>query len=248
MADDQDPPPGSTDDSSGKVTRLPRRRPPPGPRVDATPADVRAEKATMLLGPECPYVPLGRDETHYYVIDRNQMVRAMAPRDLSRNMMVSICGEPWLEERYPRSRKGGQVYGIAAEKAAAELMNACSVMGHWNPDDHMRGLGAWIGADGDLVLHRGDHLFVRGQVQPLGRRGDYVYVPRRALPALPDPDKPRSLVNGAAATLAARLDTFRWARGTYDADLALGWACCAMLSAALKFQPHNWIVGEFGSG
>lgn len=243
MADD----PESTPESS-KVTRLPRRRPPPGPRVDVQPADVREQRAQMLLGDECPYTPLGLDEGHYYVIDRNLDVRCLTPRDLSRNMLVSICGEPWLEARHPRSRKGDKVYGIAAEKAAAELMNACSVMGRWNPDDHVRGLGAWIGADGDLVLHRGDHLFVRGQVQPLGRRGDHVYVPRRALPALPDPSKPRSLVASAAATLAGRLDSWRWARGTYDADLALGWICCAMLGAALRFRPHKWIVGEFQSG
>jgi hypothetical protein len=251
MPDDQDKQPES---ESGKVTRLDRKRTSrPAPPVDTKPIDIREERARQMLGPDCPYVPLGYDETSYYVISRNQIVRQLKERDLSRNMMVSIAGEPWLEQRYPRTRKKKrgadlEVYGIAAEKAAAELMAACSVMGYWSPDDHIRGLGAWIGADGDLVLHRGDHLFLRGRVAHLGRHSEFVYVPRRPLPALPDGPRMAPLIASAASELATRLDTFRWSRGTYDADLALGWICCAIIGAALAFRPHLWITGEFGTG
>jgi hypothetical protein len=248
-----EPDPPAADPESGKVTRLERKRSArPAPPIDTKPPDMREDKARLMLGPECPYVPLGYDETSYYVISRNQIVRQLRERDLSRNMMVSLAGEPWLEARYPRTRKSKkgdkEVYGVAAEKAAAELMAACSVMGYWSPDDHIRGLGAWIGADGDLVLHRGDHLWVRGRVAPLGRHSEFVYVPRRPLPGLPNGPRMAPLIDAAAAELATRLDTFRWSRGTYDADLALGWICCAIIGAAIDFRPHLWITGEFGTG
>jgi hypothetical protein len=250
MADETDPTPAP---DPGKVTRLDRKRAArPTVPIDTTPVDIREEKARMMLGPDCPYVPLGYDETSYYVISRNLIVRQLKERDLSRNMMVSLASESWLEARYPRKRrsKSGdiEVYGIAAEKAAAELMAACSIMGYWSPDDHIRGRGAWIGADGDLVLHRGDHLFVRGRSVALGRHSDFVYVPRRPLPALPTGPRMGPLIDTAAAQLTTRLDEFRWARGTYDVDLALGWICCAILGAALAFRPHMWITGEFGTG
>ena len=250
MADDNDPPEGADD---RKVTRLERRRMPPPPRVETQPADVRMQKARIMLGSECPYVPLGYDESHWWVIDRNMMVRGLIPRDLARNMLVAIAGEPWLEQRYPRTRKSKtgdqEVYGVSTEKAAAALIDACSVMGYWTPEDHLRGLGAWPGADGDLVMHRGDHLFIRGHVTSLGRHGDYVYIPRRPLPRLPVQDASRQLVASAAAELLTRIDTFRWSRGTFDSGICLGWICCAILSGALDtFRPHLWLTGELGSG
>jgi hypothetical protein len=253
----------STDDDGPddpKVTRLDRRRRPPPPGVSPQPPDLREQRAKMLLGPECPYLPLGHDEGTYWVLDRDLVVRGLKPRDLSRNMMVSLAGEKWLEARYPRTRKRkkGQdieVYGLAAEKAAAELMEACSVMGHWQPDDAVRGLGAWPGADGDLVLHRGDHLVIRGvnssgvRVAQLGLHSNFVYVPRRPLPSLPTGTRAQVLVDNAAREILQKLDTFRWGRGVYDSSLCLGWICCAILGAALKeFRPHGWIGAEFGAG
>jgi len=248
--DDDDQTPEGADDR--KVTRLERRRMPP-PRVEAQPADVRAQKAKMMLGPSCPYVPLGYDESYWWVIDRNMMVRGLTPRDLQRNMLVAIAGEAWLEERYPRTRKSKsgdqEVYGIATDKAAASMIDACSIMGYWTPEDHLRGLGAWPGADGDLVMHRGDHLFIRGHMASLGRYGDYVYIPRRPLPKLPIQDTSRQFVASAASELLTRIDTFRWSRGTYDSGICLGWICCAILSGGLDtFRPHLWLTGELGSG
>src|SRR5690348_4999282 len=98
------------ENGDGNVTPLdPKRRRRPVP-PNATPVDVRAQRAAMMLGPECPYVPLGYDQEVYYVIDRNRLVRGMRPRDMARNMLVAVCGERWLEQRYPRKRKGEAVF------------------------------------------------------------------------------------------------------------------------------------------
>jgi hypothetical protein len=251
MSDDPSAPP---DPESGKVTRLERHRGVrPAPHVDTTPADMREEKLRMLLGEGCPYTPLGYDETSFYVIAETMIVRQLKERDLSRNMLLSLAGEVWLLKRYPRTRKrkdreDREVYGIEVEKAVAELIAACKIMGYWSPDDHVRGRGAWIGADGDLVLHRGDHLFIRGRCVRLGRHGDYVYVPRGSMPRVDLGPRMAPLIDAAAAQLSARLDELRWARGTYDVDLVVGWICCGMLSAALVFRPHLWVTGEYGTG
>src|SRR5215467_1433076 len=115
MADDPPPDPPN-------VTRLPRTRPPRPPPIEAQPVDTRAERARQMLGPDCPYEPLGYDDAYYYVLDVTLRVRRLGERDLARNMLVSISTLPWLEARYPRKRKkkGGQdlePYGIAAENA-----------------------------------------------------------------------------------------------------------------------------------
>jgi hypothetical protein len=217
--------------------------------------DAREQKAAMMLGPNAPYVPLGCDGEFYYVIDSSRRVRSARPRDLSRNLLVSICGEKWLEERFPRTRKGKRgearpVSGIAAEKAAAEMMETCDILGFWSPADHVRGLGAWAGADGDLILHRGSHLIVNGQVRALGRLpgSEHVYVPRTALPDLPRRERNKRAIDSAAEELRQRLDTFRWRRNTYDADLCLGWICAAHYSGALPWRTHLWVTGDFESG
>jgi len=250
---DEPVPPGEAPES-GKVTRLDRRRGARAtPVVDAVPADTRAEKVRMMLGEDCPYVPLGYDETSYYVINEVRIVRQLRERDLNLNMMVSLAGAAWCLKRYPKTRKAKdrkdrEAYGIEVSTATAELVAACKVMGFWTPDDHVRGSGAWIGADGDLVLHRGDHLFVRGRTVTLGRHGDFVYVPRRPMPRVDFGPRMAPLVDAAAAQLTARLDELRWARGTYDVDLAFGWICCGILGGALVFRPHLWITGDFGTG
>lgn len=237
-----------TEGDGGNVTPLDpkRRRPKPTP-PPAEKIDTRAQKAAMILGPDCPYVPLGLDGDSHYVIDHNRQVRNLRPRDMSRTGLVTIAGSRWLEQRYPRTRKGKPVNGFANEKAADELHEACSVMGFWTPDDHQRGLGAWVGDDGELVLHRGGNLWTRGKYVPLGRYGDFVYVPRPVLPEIPKPVG--DTIKLAPSLIISKLDSFHWSRGAYDANLAFGWICCAMLGAALEaWRPHLWIGADAGSG
>jgi hypothetical protein len=182
------------------------------------------------------------------VIDGQHHLRANRPRDLGRAMMVSLTGDTlWLAERYPRTRAGKPVDGFASEKAIDDLIRACHVMGFWSMDQQIRGRGAWRGEDGDLILHRGDHLMIRGRAAPVGRHGEFVYPMRPPLLALagePQPEGP----HGAAAELLARLDTFMWSRGTLDSWLMLGWICAAMVGGALDFRPHGFVTGEFQAG
>ena len=215
---------------------------------EAKPLAVRLSKARIILPKNCPYEPVGHNGDWYYVIDAQHNLRAVKPDGIRRNMMASICdGSAWLQENYPRSRKGGGVNGIAIDNASDHLVRACHLMGTWTPDDSVRGRGAWRGEDGDLILHRGNHLVVGGKHMPTGRYDEFVYVQRPALPAI-STERQLEGPNCAGAELLARLDTFAWTRSYLDSTLMLGWCCAAMVGGALDFRPHCWVTGEFQAG
>ena len=212
------------------------------------PLAVRLKKARIILPRNCPYEPVGHNGDWYYVIDAQHNLRVVKPDGIRRNMLSSICdGAEWLAEHYPRMRKGGGVNGIAIDHASDHLVRACHLMGNWIPEDSVRGRGAWRGEDGDLILHRGNHLVVGGKHLATGRYDEFVYVQRPALPAMAA-EIQREGPHCAGAELLARLDTFAWQRGVLDSLLMLGWCCAAMLGGALDFRPHCWVTGEFQAG
>jgi hypothetical protein len=51
-----------------------------------------------------------------------------------------------------------------------------------------------------------------------------------------------------AEELLARLERFGFERGSFDALMLLGLICVGILSGALKFRPHGFIVGEMDVG
>ena len=240
--------PNTEKPASEKVTSLAERRSRARAKALESPVSVRLAKARDALPPKCPYEPIGFDGEFYYVIDSQHHLRHNRPRDLVRAMIVSLAGDRgWLAEHYPRTRNGKPVDGFAAERAVDDLMNACHVMGFWSADQQIRGRGAWRGEDGDLILHRGDHLMIRARHAPVGRHGEFVYPMRPPLMAMA-PDSQPAGPNCAAAELLARLDTFMWTRGVLDSWLMLGWICAAMVGGALDFRPHGFVMGEFQAG
>ena len=251
MADEPKPPP---DEKPGEnIERLAdhrRRRPSRIVNVtnDQPAVAARLARVTAIIG-EAPYEPVGFDGKHYWVLDSERHLRDGAPRDFGGPLLDSLCGKnPYLRNRYPRLRNGKPVEGFVADRARYELMCACHEMGHWEPTN-IRSVGAWLGADGDLILHRGDHLFINGQVRPLGRVGEHVYVPGPPLPPLPALKKITSArQRPAAAELLDRLETFGLARGSFDALMLLALICVGIMGGALKFRPHGFIVGEMDSG
>jgi hypothetical protein len=178
------------------------------------------------------------------VLDSERFLRHQPEYRIGGAFLDSICGAShYLRERYPRMRMGKPVEGFVADRARCEFMNACHIMGYWEPTN-IRSVGAWLGTDGDLILHRGDHLFINGQMRPLGRVGEYVYIPGAPLPPLP---KVREDMR-QAEELLDRLERFGFARGSFDALMLLGVICVGILSGALKFRPHCFIVGEMDVG
>lgn len=257
MADETD---GTAPPEPSKVTRLPVQR----MRAQLRPLhqsseglEARLSKARQILNPDaslppCPYTPLGYDGTSCWVIQASGHVKGLASRDMQRNGMVMICSDAqWLERRYPRMRDGRPVNGFQNDQAVNDLIQVCNLMGFWTADDHVRAAGVWPGEEpGETILHRGDILFIRGKPAALGRYADHVYIPDKALPPIP-----LAIYNGelkateqAGSELLARLDTFSFARGSFDSYILFGAICCAMIGGALKFRPHAWMLGELGTG
>jgi len=238
------------EEPGGSVERLAdhRRRRRPSRVRDVTdsgpPVAARLARAQMLIGPEAPYEPVGFDGKNYWVIGCTKNLHSALPKEIGGSWLDSICGNcDYLRTRYPRMREGKPVNGFVPDNARRDLMNACHELGYWEPTN-IRSVGAWLGADGDLILHRGDHLYIRGQVRELGRVGEFVYVPGPPLPMIP------KLTQGMrpAQALLDRLETFTFSRGSFDAMLMLGIICVGLVCGALKFRPHCFVVGEIGAG
>jgi hypothetical protein len=247
MSDNPPPPDDKPPENVEKLSDHRRRRRPS--RIvnvtDDQPAlAARLAKVHAIIG-DAPYEPVGFDGVHYWVLDSERHLRHAAPRDIGGRWLDSICGaSPYLRIRYPRMRQGKPVEGFVADRAARELMIACNAMGHWEPKN-IRSIGAWPGADGDLILHRGDHLFINGQVRALGRVGEHVYIPGPPLPMLPKLTRHNV---GAGETILSRLEFFGLARGSFDAHILFAFVCCGIVCGALKFRPHLFVVGEMDTG
>jgi hypothetical protein len=198
-----------------------------------------------------PFEPVGVDGDTYYVIDANCRLRAMKPRDMSRNGISSLCGaqQAWLLQHFPRARLRGKgpPDSFRPEAVADALMAACSEMGVWSPLGRVRGRGWWLDQDGELVVHLGDKLLIRGRLVSCGRQGEYVYDVRPRLPR-PAMDRQPGGPGGPGQRFLDLLASFRMRRGDLDRRLLLGMLVCMVMSGALDFCPHLFLTGDRGTG
>jgi hypothetical protein len=76
-------------------------------------------------------------------------------------------------------------------------------------------------AEGELILHCGEFLWIDGKMQPAGEHGDYFYVrrPRTIAPW----SQPVELEDNPAVKLFEILRTWNFVRGDVDVMLVLGW-------------------------
>lgn len=207
-------------------------------------------KKPRFLPDGCPVTPLGTRQGAFFYLNSLGELRTLTARDHSKLNLLALFSprEAFLEEWHPRLNKDGDRTGdFAAEKVAKELMHACAQVGVWSPDTKVRGRGAWLGRDGDLVLHLGDALYVRGRYEPCGMRDEIVYPVLRARPHPADEPEPGG-ADSAAMELRTLLASWTWARPKLDPLLLLGWIGAAMVGGALAWRPAAWITGDKGTG
>lgn len=205
------------------------------------------------LPPGIPWQALGLDADHLFVIDGDGLFRAL-PRDRAGHMlMLSVCGsknEDWAFYHYARWRKAPEGGGLERvprslqpEHIGQDIQLQCSQRGVFDPIDGLRMQGAWRGAEGDLILHCGDRLWIGGaRVEPSVRE-------RISYPAcrpLPHPhDRPVSAAVGDEILAALS----RWQFGRQiDALLVLGHIATGMLAGALRHRPNLLLLGEHAVG
>lgn len=214
----------------------------------ATEADAAA---ASVLPDDCPVRPLGKEGEGCWYMDALGQLRFLKARDHSRNNLAHLFA-PFVEylthvPAWCRYDKEGELKGFRPEVVADQLMKEAGRLGVWNPYAKVRGVGAWSGEDGDLVLHLGRRLWINGRTERPGMRGDFVYPVAPERPG-PHPDPQPGGEHGPARELLAMLRTWRFERPELDPLLLLGWVCASMLGGALDWRPACWLTGDRGTG
>lgn len=207
-------------------------------------------KKPRFLPDDCPVVPLGTKRRTFYYLNALGELDELTARDHSKLNLIALFSPKadFLVKWHPRLNKDGEATGdFAAEKAAKDLIHANSHVGVWSPDQKVHGRGAWLGRDGDLILHLGNALMVRGRLEPCGLRDEIVYPVMRARP-YPAEDPEPGGSDGVAAELRSMLATWSWRRPKLDPLLLLGWIAAAMVGGALGWRPAVWLTGDKGTG
>ena len=204
----------------------------------------------------CPVTPLGLAGSDRFYLDTEKQLIRLAAKDHTRLQLNGLFGRQ-MEFVYswsPWTRKNaeGIVTGWRPEAVCESFMKACGQAGVWDPNQRERGRGAWLGDDGELILHTGDQVMAFGTYNPWGLRivkkpgmvGRYVYPASERIPGPADTDDDAD----AAHALLALLETWSWRRPNIDPALLLGWIAAAMIGGALKWRPVIWLTGGKGTG
>jgi hypothetical protein len=216
------------------------------------------------LGPDCPITPLGFLKQKFYFLDfAGQLIELGS--EFRKGELMALFGTRmgWLDVQWPQWKKVGEKDGrpifeqdgFSQKVAQQGLIMACSKRRLFDPKRRVRGRGAHLGDDGELVLHCGDAVLVGGRKGVKGRAiapawfksgevGRYIYPTFEAI-ARPH-DVPAS--SALATQVLACLETWNWQRGAIAAHLLLCWLAAAMVGGALRIRPNGWIVGPSGAG
>lgn len=218
---------------------------PDGPAPGAAPPRKRGrERKTGEIWPGCPVVALGVHGATFWYLD---LLGQLVPIDNHTGDRISaVFGGrvDLLTRAFPRYGKDGEsVIGWKQDGARAAMQAACAERGVLDAAAVVRGRGAWVDAEGALILHAGDAVLIAGEWRPPGDHAGHVYASRPPSPRpaeTPDPE--------AGERLLDLLSTWRWQRGALDAQLMLGWIGAAMVSGALDWRPAAWVTGDAGTG
>ncbi len=226
-----------------------RQDPMPGdPYQGIAPGEWGMEADELGLPPGCPVIPLGFDGDEYWFLDVTGQLRSRHYKDFSINSIGSLFHgrELFLHWAWPKKNADGVVTSWRAEKASERMRAACARKGAWSMLERARGRGAWLLADGRLVIHCGTRLFLDGDEDLLGEFDGNVYMTR---PPVPTP-WPTTLEDkqGPARKLLPLLRTWNWARPDIDPILFLGWQGAARIGGALKWRPSIFMIGDKSTG
>lgn len=199
---------------------------------------------------DCPIKPLGKDsEGNYYFLDSTGDL--ISSNIKGQTELENLFGKDneylyrgWLNTT-PKS-DGNKIKhtfkGYHAQYARQCLIKECSLRGHFDPQNKVRGRGAWRTDAGKLVLHVGDAILMGETAEIAGEYENYIYPSRAALP------RPIAGTGAEMAQLLERLKKWNWGRPDKDPLLLLGWFGCAILTAALDWRPSVFVDAAAGSG
>lgn len=233
-------------DAMADEARIPD--PPVGyPRDNVRPGEWR-EGGKLGLPPGCPVQVLGMDGDVLNVVDALGQLAAVPPSGFGINMAQRLFAGRglYLAWAWPRIGKGGEVSGFDMNRMRDDMYFAGARKGLWRAVEKVRGLGAWQGKDGRLILHCGEYLSIAGELVRPTEIDGYFYE-RRPPIALPWAE-PVGHDDNPARELLKMLRTWNWRRPHVDPLLMLGAIGEGFLGGALPWRPSSFITGDKAVG
>ncbi|MEO1637758.1 MAG: hypothetical protein AAFU41_00755 [Pseudomonadota bacterium] len=227
-----DPPANKGDKPAGSG------RPPPPPRT----------RPKGQIWDDCPVTPLGVCGDYSYWLDANNQMRHA--KKLEAQVIQSLFGHqiPKLIYHFPQWTKGDPPQRAKNRfdqtHASITMHAAASECGVFNPENAVRGQGAWQGDEGELIYHQGDAVLVGGKRVKPGKVGPHIYP---ALPPVPPPHEGDTSTDPVPELLRV-LETWNWTQPDTHPFIALGMIATQMLCGALDWRPVFWLLAPAGAG
>ncbi|MBW4972094.1 hypothetical protein KZZ08_00595 [Roseovarius mucosus] len=236
------------------IDGAPPMPPPPPPPQDRGPGGGSGDRPRGEIFEGCPVKPLGVCGDLAYFLDANGQLRAA--KKMENQVLQSLFGHQInkLRRAFPifvnNAEKGEPpIWQIDKKKvdfqyASLVIWEAVSECGVFNPQNAVRGVGAWTDDQGHLVYHTGNAILYRGERYVPGRIGPHIYP---AAPPIPHPadnlDAPDPV-----PPLMQTLESWNWSRPDLHPFVALGMISIQMLCGALDWRPVFWLIAAAGSG
>ncbi len=181
--------------------------------------------------------PLGMVNHHYAVVSSSNPA-VFVTGSFDKNKLFHLMPKEYWESRYPKEKGGGADFDRIASKIMADCRNISGF-------DTTSIVGSGVYEDrGEIVIHMGDRLWIRGREMGLfDYRGSNIYNRDVAWPKTPSHEY----------TAAEGREFLAWLNQTtietpFMADLYLGLLGSQLLAGALPFRTHAYFGGSSGNG
>lgn len=232
----------------------------PDPAADAIPPDPSGQRPSSdrprgEIWKGCPVRPLGHRDGVFYYLDPHGQLRGLTKHAAQDIMGLFGHRLPALYHAFPKfvaDRKTGELYRKAEhfdhQFAASAMFKACGERGIFDPAGAIRGPGAWLDDEGNLIYHAGDALLIKAEACEPTTIDGKVYT---ASPPIPHPAAPPKDAGKPTDDAAAALDyaaSWQWERPEIDPFIVLGMTGIQMLGGAMAWRPVFWNTGPRSAG
>lgn len=201
----------------------------------------------------CPVRPLGVNGGTYWYLDVHGQLRGIGKHDAQAIMMLfgnqvpKLCWNfaQWGPKDPDTGEQTRKPNRFDQTTAAMHMIAACSERGLFDPEGSVRGIGAWVDDDGQLIYHAGDKLYLGAtEIEPGPHQGR-IYP---AAPMVPHPAKPDKDTADPVPALHDALSSWQWSRPDLDPMIMQGLIGVQMFGGALDWRPAFWVTGGAGAG
>ncbi len=223
------------------------------------------------MPPNCPVQVLGMMDGTVYVISASGELHSVTSWDHAKLVTLFAPYTNYLYWAWPAFGKAGvdpntgedlppKVKRVERDRAVTAIISEAGRRGIFDPNQNVRGRGAWSSAD-KLLWHSGERLFA-SEVTKRDQQGRAIdwkltharpgeldgYFYKRGPETIKPWSEPVGVVDSPAHSLLADLTTWNWQRKSIDPIFILGWIATGFMGAALEVRPMVFTTGGAGVG